>query len=195
MGLLRTRRRQNCLRRPDLELAALWRPRLHVFRRRAGGETPVQRRQCDRGLPDARGRRRSTARARDARAPAGEIRSENAAAGVRSRYGSPGAIAADRAGRSLRRIIPAGVEGTARGRHEKRQHARGTCVDRESRSKRGRRGRLRSFAERDRGARSGRSATRKYTFQLGGGSGRSSFAMPTYKRNSSLISISDLGSS
>ena len=78
--LLRTRLGQGRLPRADLELAAFRRPDLHVLRRRARGQTPTARREGDRHLPFARGRRHPQARARDARSPAGEIRSADAAA-------------------------------------------------------------------------------------------------------------------
>ena len=59
----------------DPELAAFRRPNLHLLRRRRRGQTPTARLQSDRHLPYARGRRHSQARARDARSPAGEVRS------------------------------------------------------------------------------------------------------------------------
>jgi len=69
-----------------LSWPAFRRPDLDLLRRRARGPTPTARREGDRHLPFARGRRHPQARDRDARSPTGEIRSTDAAARSGARW-------------------------------------------------------------------------------------------------------------
>ena len=74
--LLRARRRQGGLPRPDASLALLRRSDLHILRCRARRPAALESRERDRSFPHARGRCDPQARARCARSLASEIRRE-----------------------------------------------------------------------------------------------------------------------